>query len=96
MDIRSKSTTYGKIFAVELSQENGKQLWIPEGFAHGFVCLEANSLLNYKCTNYYNQPSEDAIAWDSSVLDVNWGVENPIVSDKDQIAKDFSSFVSPF
>ena len=96
VDIRSKSTTYGKIFAVELSQENGKQLWIPEGFAHGFVCLEANSLLNYKCTNYYNQPSEDAIAWDSSVLDVNWGVENPIVSDKDQIAKDFSNFVSPF
>ena len=96
VDIRSKSTTYGKIFTVELSQENGKQLWIPEGFAHGFVCLEANSLLNYKCTNYYNQPSEDAIAWDSSVLDINWGVENPIVSDKDQIAKDFSSFVSPF
>ena len=96
VDIRSNSTTYGKTFAIELSQENGKQLWIPEGFAHGFVSLEANSLLNYKCTNYYNQASEDAIYWKSNNLAINWGIENPIVSDKDQIAKDFSTFVSPF
>lgn len=96
VDIRSNSITYGKTFAIELSQENGKQLWIPEGFAHGFVSLEKNSLLNYKCTNYYNQPSEDAIYWKSNNLAINWGVENPIVSDKDQIAKDFSTFVSPF
>ena len=96
VDIRSKSITYGQTFAIELSQENGKQLWIPEGFAHGFVCLEQNSLLNYKCTNYYNQLSEDAIAWNSIDLDINWDVESPIVSDKDQIAKDFSTFVSPF
>jgi len=96
VDIRTNSSTYGKTFSIELSQENGKQLWIPEGFAHGFVSLEANSLLNYKCTNYYNQPSEDAIVWNSSTLDINWGVENPIISDKDQIAEDFSNFVSPF
>ena len=96
VDIRTNSSTYGKTFSLELSQENGKQLWIPEGFAHGFVCLEQNSLLNYKCTNYYNQLSEDAIAWNSIDLDINWGVESPIVSDKDQIAKDFSTFVSPF
>jgi dTDP-4-dehydrorhamnose 3,5-epimerase len=96
VDIRTNSSTYGKTFSLELSQENGKQLWIPEGFAHGFVSLEQNSLLNYKCTNYYNQPSEDAIAWNSIDLDINWSVENPIVSDKDQIAKDFSTFVSPF
>lgn len=96
VDIRTKSATYGKTFGIELSQENGKQLWIPEGFAHGFVSLEANSLLNYKCTNYYNQPSEDAIAWNSSTLNIEWGIENPIVSDKDQNVKDFSNFASPF
>ena len=96
VDIRTNSSTYGKTFSLELSQENGKQLWIPEGFAHGFVSLEENSLLNYKCTNYYNQASEDAIAWNSVNLGINWGIENPIVSDKDQIAKDFSTFVSPF
>lgn len=96
VDIRSNSSTYGKSYEIELSQENGKQLWIPEGFAHGFVSLENNSLLNYKCTNYYNQPSEDAIAWNSINLEINWGVDNPIVSDKDQIAKDFCNFASPF
>ena len=96
VDIRSNSNTYGETFCIELSQENGKQLWIPEGFAHGFISLEENSLLNYKCTNYYNQASEDAIAWNSGNLGINWGIENPIVSDKDQIAKDFSTFVSPF
>ena len=96
VDIRANSSTYGQTFSIELSQENGKQLWIPEGFAHGFISLEENSLLNYKCTNYYNQASEDAIAWNSVNLGINWGIENPIVSDKDQIAKDFSTFVSPF
>lgn len=94
VDIRTNSNTYGKTFSIELSQENGKQLWIPEGFAHGFVSLEKNSLLSYKCTNYYNQPSEDSILWNS--IDLDWNVENPIVSNKDQIAKDFSIFVSSF
>ena len=96
VDIRTNSLTYGKTFSIELSQENGKQLWIPEGFAHGFVCLEENSLLSYKCTNYYNQPSEDAILWKSKELNINWSVNKPIVSEKDQNAKDFSTFVSPF
>lgn len=94
VDIRTNSNTYGKTFSIELSKENGKQLWIPEGFAHGFASLEENSLLSYKCTNYYNQPSEDSILWNS--IDLDWIVENPIVSNKDQIAKDFSIFVSPF
>ena len=96
VDIRTNSSTYGKTFSIELSQENGKQLWIPEGFAHGFVCLAENSLLSYKCTNYYNQPSEDAILWNSKELNINWSVIEPIVSEKDQNAKDFSTFVSPF
>ncbi len=96
VDIRKESTTYGKTFCIELSQENGKQLWVPEGFAHGFVCLEENSLLSYKCTNYYNKESEDAILWNSKDLKIDWGVLNPIVSEKDEIAKDFSTFVSPF
>lgn len=96
VDIRNNSSTFGKSFSIELSQENGKQLWIPEGFAHGFVCLSENSLLSYKCTNYYNQPSENAILWNSSNLNIDWNVNNPIVSEKDQNAKDFSTFVSPF
>ena len=96
VDIRKESATFGETYTIELSQENGKQLWIPEGFAHGFICLEENSLLNYKCTNYYNKESEDAILWNSKDLKIDWGVINPIVSEKDEIAKDFSTFVSPF
>ena len=96
VDIRNNSSTYGKTFSIELSQANGKQLFIPEGFAHGFVCLEENSLLNYKCTNYYNQASEDAILWKSENLGIDWNVKRPILSEKDQNAKDFSTFVSPF
>ena len=96
VDLRSSSETFLSWHAEELSAENNKALLIPEGFAHGFISLEENSLLNYKCTNYYTQASEDAIAWNSVNLGINWGIENPIVSDKDQIAKDFSTFVSPF
>ncbi len=96
VDLRKNSKTYGKTFSIELSKDNGKQLWIPEGFGHGFVSLEDNSILSYKCTNYYNKESEDAILWNSKELNINWNVTNPIVSEKDKIAKDFSTFVSPF
>ena len=96
VDIRQNSSTYGKYFSIELSQENGKQLWIPEGFAHGFVSLEENSILSYKCTNYYNKESEGAIVWNDPLLQINWSIDNPIVSEKDKVATEFSNFVSQF
>jgi dTDP-4-dehydrorhamnose 3,5-epimerase len=96
VDIRNESNTYGKTFSIILSQENGKQLWIPEGFAHGFISLEQNSLLSYKCTNYYNKESEDAILWNDKDLNINWNSKNPIISEKDELAQEFSTFVSPF
>ena len=96
VDIRKKSSTYGKYFSVELSAENGLQLWIPEGFAHGFVALDDNSLLSYKCTNFYNKESEDAIIWNDKTIDIDWQVKDPILSEKDECAQIFSTFVSPF
>ncbi len=96
VDIRKNSITYGKTFTIELSQETGKQLWIPEGFAHGFISLQENSLLSYKCTNYYNKESEDAILWNDKNLKIDWNSNNPIISEKDQLAQEFSTFVSPF
>ncbi len=96
VDIRKNSKTYGKSFTIELSQENGKQFWIPEGFAHGFISLQENSLLSYKCTNYYNKESEDAILWNDKDLKIDWNSNNPIISEKDQLAQEFSTFVSPF
>lgn len=96
VDIRKKSPTYGKHFSIELSHENGQQLWIPQGFAHGFISLDDKSILTYKCTNYYNKESEGAILWNDPVLQINWSVENPIVSEKDKIAIEFSKFVTEF
>ena len=96
VDIRVHSKTYGKYLSVELSAENGLQLWIPEGFAHGFVALDDNSLLSYKCTNYYNKNSEDAIVWNDPQINIDWKVNKPILSDKDESAQNFSTFESPF
>lgn len=96
VDIRFGSPTFGKYIMVELSAENHKQLWVPIGFAHGFVALEDNTLFAYKCTNIYSREHDRGVRWDDSVLGIEWGVGDPIVSEKDRrhpllkdIAKDF-------
>ena len=96
VDIRKNSPTYGKHFSIELSDENGIQLWIPVGFAHGFISLEENSILSYKCSNYYNKESEGAILWNDKDLNIDWMVKSPIISEKDQIATEFSKFATQF
>lgn len=96
VDIRKGSPTYGKHFAIELSAENAKQLWIPEGFAHGFAAIEEGSVLSYKCTDIYNKASEGSILWSDPDIGIDWRVENPIVSEKDQIAQTIYSFDSKF
>lgn len=96
VDIRKNSPTYGQHVAVELSAENAKMFWIPAGFAHGFVALEDDTLFSYKCTATYNKESEGDLLWSDSRLNINWGVNNPILSDKDKIAESFTKFVSPF
>ena len=84
VDIRSGSLTFGKHVAVELSQANKKQLWIPPGFAHGFLALEDDTILSYKCTNTYEPPCDRGIAWNDPDLAIPWPITNPIVSEKDQ------------
>jgi len=96
VDIRSQSPTYGQHFSIVLSEENKTMLWIPEGFAHGFVTLEDNTIFYYKCTNFYNKESEGAIFWSDIELGINWEIEKPLLSDKDKIAPLFKDFVSPF
>jgi dTDP-4-dehydrorhamnose 3,5-epimerase len=96
VDIRKNSKTYGKHQLIELSEENKTSFWIPEGFAHGFVSLEDDTIFSYKCTNVYNAESEDAIKWNDIQLSIDWGVDSPIVSGKDQEAQQFSEFLSPF
>ena len=96
VDLRRTSPTYGKHFKHILSGENKKQLYIPGGFAHGFLCLEDDTILNYKCSAYYNAESETSILWNDSTLGIDWGIEDPILTDKDRDAKNFTTFDSPF
>ena len=96
VDIRKNSPTYGQYEMIELSSENKKQFWIPPGFAHGFVALEENTIFNYKCSNYYSPVSERTIQWNDPILNINWGVDSPIISEKDQKGLDFATFVTEF
>ena len=96
VDLRKDSSTYGKHFKHILSGENKKQLYIPIGFAHGFLSLEDNTILNYKCSDYYNANAEASILWNDPDLAIDWGVDNPILAEKDQLAENFVTFENPF
>ncbi|MBQ5689046.1 MAG: dTDP-4-dehydrorhamnose 3,5-epimerase [Bacteroidales bacterium] len=96
VDLRKDSPTYGKWESVVLTEENKLQFWIPEGFAHGFVALEDNTIFNYKCTNVYNKESEGSILWNDPDININWNIDNPILSEKDKISPLFKNFESPF
>ena len=85
VDIRIGSPNFGKSFAVILNVKNHKMLYVPEGFAHGYLVLEKDTVVHYKCTNYYNINSEFGIRWNDPEININWGISNPILSDKDKI-----------
>lgn len=95
VDIRRGSPTYGQHVGVELSFENGKQLWVPEGFAHGFVTLMPDTEICYKCTDYYAPDADGGVRWDSCGID--WPLTGaPVLSDKDAKAPALAEFDSPF
>jgi dTDP-4-dehydrorhamnose 3,5-epimerase len=96
VDIRKESPTYGKYFSVILSEQNKKMFWIPPGFAHGFLTLEDQTIFSYKCSGDYNPSSEGSLLWNDSQLNIEWNIDEPIVSAKDQEAQAFTSFKSPF
>ncbi|NLL83524.1 MAG: dTDP-4-dehydrorhamnose 3,5-epimerase [Lentisphaerae bacterium] len=83
VDIRPDSTTYGQWSAVTLTAENHQMLWIPPGFAHGFVTLTDNTIFVYKCTAPYNPSAERGICWNDPTLKIDWPVTAPVVSAKD-------------
>ena len=89
VDIRENSPSYGKYVSYELSDENNFQLFIPRGFAHGFLSLSEEVIFSYKCDNYYAPDCDSGIIYNDSNIDINWGdnLENLIVSDKDLLLK---------
>ena len=95
VDARRGSPSYGKWFGVDLSFENGRQLWVPAGFLHGFVTREPDTEIVYKCTAHYNADSDGAVGWDS--VGIDWGLTgDPILSPKDTAAPAFADWDSPF
>lgn len=94
VDARVGSPTFGQWFGTELSYENGRQLWVPAGCLHGFVTREPDSEVVYKCTDFFDGPSDGAVRWDS--LGIEWGVADPVLSDKDRAAPAFADWTSPF
>lgn len=96
VDLRLLSPTYGKHLVINLSEQNKIMFYIPEGFAHGFLTLEDNTIFSYKCTKFFNKESEGGLFWNDLDLNINWGITNPILSDKDKVAPLFNSFNSPF
>ena len=82
VDIRPDSSTFGQYESFLLTGENKKMVYVPEGFAHGFVTLE-DAIFTYKCTNVYDKASESGIIYNDPELNIDWGVESPLVSEKD-------------
>ena len=92
VDLRKKSKTYGKHFSIKMSHDSDYSLFIPEGFAHGFICLSKTCLVYYKCTNYRDQKSEITLKWNDKDLKIKWPIKNPILSKKDRLGIMFSNY----
>ena len=86
VDIRTGSPDFGGWVGVTLSAENHRQLWVPEGFAHGFLATSETALLAYKCTSHYDPAAEGAILWNDPEIGIDWPIEAPVLSEKDRNA----------
>ena len=92
VDLRKKSPNYGKHFSIEISDKSDFSIFIPEGFAHGFLCLSKNCAVYYKCTNYRDKKSEKTIKWNDKSLNIKWPIKKPILSKKDALGMNFIDF----
>lgn len=96
VDLRRTQPTFGQHFKIVLSAENKTQLFIPEGFAHGFVALDDNTIFCYKCSNYYSKDHDRSLLWSDKDLNIDWEISHPFVSEKDANALPFEHFKDVF
>lgn len=96
LDIRFGSPTFGKYVAFELSEDNHLQIWIPAGFAHGFSVLSDEAIFMYKCTEFYSKQHERTILYNDPQLNINWGIDYPVISGKDLNGKSFNDIEKDF
>ena len=92
VDLRKNSKTYGKHYKVILSDKNGKYLFVPKGFAHGFLGLDKENIVLYSCSNYRYVKFERSIKWNDPTLKINWGIKNPVISNRDKEAQSLKEF----
>lgn len=96
VDVRKGSPTFGRHLSVLLSAKNQLQLWVPSGFAHGFLAIEDHSVVNYKCTAHYHHEAERCLHWNDQDLGIDWGIDAPLVSEKDAAGTFFADIDTPF
>jgi dTDP-4-dehydrorhamnose 3,5-epimerase len=98
LDLRKDSKTYGIFETISLTEENKKQLFIPKGFAHGFIVLSKSAIFSYKVDNYYNPDSESGVLWSDLDLNIDWKINKNeiIVSEKDKNLPTFNEIINPF
>ena len=96
VDLRKNSKTFGKYISIIISYKDDFSFYIPEGFAHGFLCLSNFCTVNYKCSNYRNQNSEKTLSWNDKNLGIKWPTKNPIVSEKDKNGFNLDYFKNKF
>ena len=89
VDLRKNSKTFGKIFKIEMSENSNFSLFIPGGFAHGFLCRSKECTIYYRCSNYRNKNSEKTVQWNDKKLKIKWPIKKPILSPKDKIGLTF-------
>ena len=94
VDLRVDSSTFARWFAVELSEENLKQLWVPVGFAHGFATLSEKAKVQYMCTGFYTPQAEGSIRWDDPDVKVDWPYKDAVVSEKDGKAPTLKEYLT--
>ena len=92
IDLRKKSKTFGKSFSIELSENNCKSLYIPEGFAHAYYSFSKMNIIYYKLSEYYHPKYENGILWDDEIVKNTWPTKKPIISAKDKKLKTFQDF----
>ena len=92
VDCRPKSKTFGKYFKILLSEKNCKSIFIPPGFAHGFLGINNENIVMYGCTNYRDKNSESGIIWNDPTIKIKWPIKKPILSNKDKINQSFNFY----
>ena len=93
VDLRKNSKTFGKYVSIVISDTDDFSFFIPEGFAHGFLCLSKKCTVNYKCSNYRNAKSERTLSWNDKKLNIKWPTKKPILSKKDQNGLSLENFI---